>query len=68
MRPIDVYERNGQIKNALWITIGGKKYAMKYNHRAKTIEIRERTLTGKLLKSFTNATPIGEVKQFFTAL
>ena len=66
--PIEVYERDGDMKNALWVTIGAKKYAMKYNHDNETIEFREKNLRGKLLKSFTNATSIAEVKQFFADL
>lgn len=66
--PIKVYEREGKMTNALWVTIGGKKYALSYNHRAERIEVREQSMQGKLLKSFTNVTPISEVKQFFADL
>ena len=40
--PIKIYEREGKMTNAIWVVIGGKKYALSYNHRAKTIEVRER--------------------------
>jgi hypothetical protein len=66
--PIRVYEREGKMTNVLWITIGGKKYALSYNHRAQTIEVREGSIHGEVLKSFTNATPIREVKRFFADL
>jgi hypothetical protein len=46
----------------------GKKYALAYNHRARTIEIRKRNMQGDTLASFTNATPLSEVKRFFAAL
>lgn len=66
--PIKIYEREGKMANALWATIGGKVYALSYSHQAKTIEVRERSMQGKVLASFTNSTPIGDVKTFFASL
>jgi integron cassette protein len=65
---IKVYERQGKMTNALWVTISGKKYALAYNHDAKTIELREGSIQGSVVKSFTNRTPISEVKDFFASL
>jgi hypothetical protein len=66
--PIKIYEREGEMTNALWVTISGKKYALSYNHRAETIEFREKSMQGKVLATFTNATPVSKVKEFFCDL
>ena len=58
----------GDMKNVLWVRIGGKRYALSYNHEASSIEVRERTTQGKVLASFTNANTAQEVKAFFGGL
>ena len=63
--PIKIYEREGKMTNAIWVTIGGEKYALSYNHRAETIEVREKSMQGKVLASFDNSTPVHDVKEFF---
>jgi hypothetical protein len=66
--PFEINEREGEMKNVLWVRIGGKKYALSYNHESMAIEIRDRTTHGGILGSFTNETPISEIKSFFAAL
>ena len=65
---LEVLEREGELKNVLWVRVNGKRYALSYNHVQGSIEVRERSTQGKLLKAFTNATSLTDVKQFFGSL
>ncbi len=67
-KPIDVHTKDGEMKNVMWVRIGGKKYAFSYNHEAGEIEIRKRTIQGKVIHSFSNDTPVSEVKEVFEKL
>jgi hypothetical protein len=66
--PLEVMEQDGDLKNVLWVHISGLRYALSYNHRASTIEIRQGTTRGAVLGSFSNSTPLQDVKSFFAAL
>lgn len=63
--PIQVWERNGSMTNALWATINGRRYFFSYNHDEKTIDVHGDGKGGPWLASFDNRTPITEVKEFF---
>ncbi len=65
---IQVYERDGQMTNALWIHINGQRYAISYNHNAGTIEVREDSMRGKTLASFNNSDSAADVRHFFASL
>jgi len=65
---IRVMERDGEMKNVLWVTIGQTRYVLSYNHDACTIEVREQTVQGRTLASFSNASPVADVKRFFAGL
>ena len=65
---IRVYERAGQMTNALWVHINGNRYALSYNHDAGQIEIREDSMQGNVLASFDNSNTASEVRQFFESL
>jgi hypothetical protein len=65
---IEVMTREGDMKNVLWVRIGGTRYALSYNHEGPCIEVRERNTQGRVLAVFTNANTAGEVKQFFADL
>jgi len=66
--PIEVMAHDGEMKNVLWVRIGGSRYALSYNHLAGTIEVRRGTTRGAVLESFSNANSAGEVKTFFEGL
>ena len=66
--PIRVFEREGRMTNALWVAIGDHRYALSYNHEAETIEVRADNIRGDVLASFSNETPLAEVKRFFERL
>ncbi len=66
--PIEVYAKEGEMKNVLWVRIGGQRYAFSYNHTNGTIEMRTGTTQGSLVNSFSNSTPVTDVWQFFKFL
>ena len=65
---IQVYEREGQMANALWVDINGQRYALSYNHDARKIEIRRDSMRGDVLDSFDNSNSPGDVRRFFSSL
>jgi hypothetical protein len=65
---IEVMSQDGDLKNVLWLIIGGHRFAFSYNHTAKEIEMRENTTRGAVLHRFSNATPIHNVERIFRQL
>lgn len=65
---IRVMAREGDMKNVLWVRINGHRYALSYSHNTGAIVVRDGTTQGNALASFTNATPVAEVKRFFGSL
>lgn len=65
---IEVMERQGDMKNVLWVKIGGQRYAFSYNHELQSIEMRKGTTQGAVLYSFTNDTPTTEIESVFRTL
>jgi hypothetical protein len=60
--------RSGETRNVLWVRIGGKRYAFSYNHDAGTIEMRDGSIHGQTLHSFTNTSPLSEIYSIFENL
>jgi hypothetical protein len=65
---IRVMTRNGEAKNVLWVMISGRWYTFVYNHSTDEIDMREDSIQGSTLHSFTNATPLATVRQIFEKL
>lgn len=65
---IRVYERQGQMTNALWFEVNGRSYAVSYNHIANEIEIRQDNLKGQTVASFSNTNTAADVRRFFEGL
>lgn len=65
---IEVMESQGDLKNVLWVKIGGKRYAFSYEHGSQSIEMREGSTQGNVLHRFTNATPMKDVEDIFRGL
>lgn len=67
---VDAKEYVGRTANLLWFTSkrSGRRYALAYNHATEKIELRDRTLTGTVLHSFDNDTPLAQVKSAFDVL
>ena len=66
--PIEVYAKEGEMKNVLWVKINSVRYAFSYNHNASSIEMRRGTTQGAVIASFSNATPLSSVFAQFNAL
>ena len=66
--PIEVLERNGQMKNVLWVFISGKRYAFTYDHATQAIQILSGTTQGTVLYSLTNATTLSQMHAIFRSL
>lgn len=66
--PIKVMAHNGETKNVLWVRMGGERYAFSYNHEIGQIEMRKGSTQGPTLHTFSNATPLADVRRIFAAL
>ena len=66
--PVEIRERGGQPRNAAWVMINGTRYFFTYDRHRQAIHAREGGMTGRLLASFTNASQVTTVSQFFAAL
>lgn len=66
--PIEVMDQNGELKNVLWVLIGGSRYAFAYCHKELAIQIRQKTTRGPVLHSLTNATTSAELRSIFESL
>ena len=62
---LEVMEQEGDLKNVLWVRIGGQRYAFTYNHGTRAIDVKRGTTRGPLLRSFTGASTLHDVKTEF---
>ena len=58
----------GEFKNSMWVYIGGNRYAISFNHKTGQIEVREKNLLGRVLRSFDNSNTTEEVFLYFRDL
>jgi hypothetical protein len=65
---IKVMVREGQTANVLWVAIGGRRFALSYNHTSGKIEMREGSIQGQTLHEFDNTTSLSSLKSIFAAL
>lgn len=66
--PIQGRGEGDSLKNVLWVHIGGVRFAFSYNHQHQSIEIRRRSLQGRVIGSFNNQTPPEQVLRTFERL
>jgi hypothetical protein len=66
--PIQVLAKQGEMKNVLWVSISGKRYAFTYDHPTQSIQIVQGTTHGVVLHSLTNATPLSKLIGIFKSL
>jgi hypothetical protein len=66
--PIEVFVREGEMKNVLWFKVGGVRYALSYNHDSGEIELREGGTQGSVVGSFSNATQNNVIRDTFDRL
>jgi hypothetical protein len=65
---IEVMERQGDLKNVLWVKIGGQRYAFSFNPDQQTIEMRQGSTQGPVLQIFSNDTPTSDIETIFRGL
>lgn len=65
---IEVREYNGSPANIIWFWVNGNRYALTYNHATEEIELRERTQSGTVIKSFDNSTSYPDIISVFRNL
>ncbi len=66
---IKVREHAGELANVLWwYSKDDRRYAFKYNHEQKKIELRKDTFRGDLVMAFDNNTKIDEIINLFGTL
>lgn len=66
--PIKVMVQKGEMKNVLWVKINGVRYAFSYNHHNKSVSMYRDSIQGMLVYSFSNSTPLSEIRNVFEAL
>lgn len=67
-KPIEVFVRKGEAKNALWVWIGGKRYLLSYDHRYARIDLRVKSTNGKAVAHFDDLTPTKRILAIFSGL
>lgn len=65
---LEVRQYGGRMANVLWAWINGTRYAITYNHEDESIDVKEATLQGRAVCSFTNANTADQVKRAFARL
>jgi len=66
--PLEVRTYRGNVKNAIWITIRGNRFALSYNHEHEVVEIRRDNLQGPVIDRFDNTTPLVNILTTFRSL
>jgi len=66
--PLKVMTREGEMKNVLWFKVGGKGYALSYNHETGMIEMRINTTHGRVISSFSNSMTNAEIRTIFEGI
>jgi len=67
-QPLTVRTHAGSPANILWVYVGGRRFALAYNHEATGIELRDRTIDGTPLLTITNSTPTESIIEFFESV
>ena len=66
--PLEVGTRKGEMRNVLWFTVDGERYALSYNHKTEEIELKTGTIRGRVVASFSNITSNADVRAVFDGL
>ena len=67
-KEFEVRTYNEETANILWMFINEKKFCFKYDHKNDSILVCEDSHNGNIIYSFTNDTPLRDVKKFFESL
>jgi hypothetical protein len=60
---IEVYEREGNIARACWITLNKRRLFFKYNYETQEIFMKNRSQQGNLITQFDNSDDDQSIKQ-----
>lgn len=66
--PIEARTYGGSTANMLSVYFSGVRYALRYEHHNRAIELREQDHDGRLIESIDNATPITRIIELFQSL
>jgi hypothetical protein len=66
--PIEVHQRDGELKNVLWVKVNHQRYAFSYNHSTQEVEMRQNSVHGNAIHTFSNATTITDIETVFRNL
>ncbi|WP_036263122.1 hypothetical protein [Methylocapsa aurea] len=65
---IRIRQYAGNPANMLWVRIGGKDYAFRYEHGTEQIEIRDGSQNGPILHKVDDSTAVADIEAVFRAL
>jgi len=66
--PIVVLMQNDELKNAMWVSIGGENYVFTFDHDNGAVQMKEGSTHGPVVKRFDNGTRVEEAIEFFDQL
>lgn len=66
--PLKVMTREGRMANVLWFKVNRRRYALSYNHDTGEIELRENSIQGSVVASFSNSMTNTQVREVFDGL
>lgn len=67
--PIQVRQHRGELANILWWhSKKQKKYAFRYDHVERKIELRKKTYKGDVIATFDNKSQTSDIIEIFDAL
>lgn len=65
---IRIRQYSGSPANMLWIKVGGKEYAFRYDHPTETIEIRDGSQKGGVLHTINDTMPVTDIHAIMAGL
>jgi hypothetical protein len=65
---LKVLERDGDMKNVLWVNINGQRYAFVYNHNTMQIEVRKDSMRGTSIAAFDDKMSLLDIYTIFKQL
>jgi len=65
---IRIRQYGGSPANMLWIKVGGKDYAFRYEHGTGQIEIRDSSQNGPILHAIDDTMPVADIQVILQAL
>jgi hypothetical protein len=66
--PILVRPYGEGLGNVLTVSIGGRPYVFRYEHRTREIEMRHESLSGEVAHAFSGSTSVLEIARIFREL